>query len=155
MNSCSRSAEAAEYLLGLMDGPTESSFLRHVEGCPECARALEAEKDIDSCLADSYEVPDGLLERIGTSIDLLEKPSGRLARARILGIACASSAALFGLWSLATSSGRAVVSGDRFHDVIQSVARIVDSGAVGLLGLGFGIVLTVATMLALAARYGR
>lgn len=155
MSSCSRSAEAVEYLLGLMDPALAESFLRHVEGCPACAAALEAERMIEAGLSCSYEVPEGLVERIGSSIDLLERPPKKWFALRLLGIAGFSSTALFALWNVTISSGRGLLAEDAFQQFTQSTARVLDSGTFTLLGLAFGICLTLATILALASRYGR
>jgi hypothetical protein len=155
MSSCSRSAEAAEYLLGLLDPPMAGSFLEHCAGCPECTKALEAEKLIDESLAGSYAIPDGLLARIDASIDLLEKPSGRWATLRVFAAAGASAAVLFGAWRMLASSGRSLLAGDGFHQVAQSAARAMDPGSVWIAGIALGLVLTTATMVFLASRYGR
>lgn len=155
MSSCRRSAEAVEYLLGLLDPPMAASFLEHCAGCPECTRALEAEEMIEQGLTGSYGIPDGLLARIGSSIDLLEKPSGRRATLGVMAAAGAAAAALFGAWSMLTSSGRSLLSGDGFQQVAQAAARAMDPGSVWIAGIAFGLVLTTATMVFLASRYGR
>lgn len=155
MSSCSRSAEAVEYLLGLLDPPMAASFVEHCAGCPDCSRVLEAERMIDKGLAGSYEVPAGLLERIGSSIDLLEKPAGRWSILRVAAASGAAAAVLFGAWRILASSGRSLLSGDGFQQVAQAAARAMEPGSVWVAGIAFGLVLTTATMVFLASRYGR
>ncbi|HRY62118.1 MAG TPA: hypothetical protein P5266_07935 [Candidatus Fermentibacter sp.] len=155
MSSCSRSAEAVEYLLGLLDPPMAASFLEHCAGCPECTEALEAEKLIEQGLAGSYGIPGGLLDRIDASIDLLDKPSGRFTIQRAVAASGAAAAVLFGAWRLLASSGRSLLAGDGFHQVAQAAARAMEPGSVWIAAIAFGIVLTTVTMVFLASRYGR
>lgn len=149
MNSCNRSAEAVEYLLGLMEPALTASFLQHASECEACSHALETEKKIETALSKSYDLPEGLLDRVKAAIDMLERPPQKWLKLKLAIVACGSSGLLYGLWRVIGGNQAGFVAGDQLQQMTQFTARLFGSSAAGLMGLAFGLFLTLATVLAL------
>lgn len=74
MSSCSRSADIAAYVLGLLPGETAEELRRHIETCRDCAAELAAEHALDAALGKAPAPPPCLGARISGALDLAGSP---------------------------------------------------------------------------------
>ncbi|NLP06102.1 hypothetical protein GX411_09160 [Candidatus Fermentibacteria bacterium] len=152
MSSCSRSAEALEFLLGLKGAEEADEYGRHADSCPDCAAALAREREIDDRLKASMAAPEILEARIEAALNLLRKTPGAWAfRLRVTGLAAAGAAALLALSRLGTGLVTGLVPRDTLQGAVQAVARFLDTAGSGSMTLVLAAVVLVAAFVVASA----